>query len=58
VAEKEYEYKTVTNRYVDKFNESVNMEMCNGWKPIGGVAVTLTSTVEHLYAQALIRQKE
>ncbi|HDY68793.1 hypothetical protein LCGC14_0823350 [marine sediment metagenome] len=57
------DYTIINKNDIDKLTKEVNMLMCAGWKPIGGVSCTVsTKRLEpntyyyRQYVQALIKE--
>jgi hypothetical protein len=55
------EYKIISDNQPDILQESVNDHLRQGWRPLGGVACSLSESDEYyyaLYAQSLVRHSE
>ena len=52
------EYVVIVKSTPERLDDSVNMQLLNGWQPLGGVSTLVKPNSDIYYVQALVKYEE
>lgn len=52
------EYVVLVRSTPERLDDSVNMQLLNGWQPLGGVSTLIRPNIGIFYIQALVKYEE
>ena len=52
------EYVVIVKSTPERLNDSVNMQLLNGWQPLGGVSTLVKPNTDIFFIQALVKYEE